>query len=136
MKDLFDIFLIYLSSFLKGSMPYKKKGTHILNGWVIYYDIICIYNFEFDDLLKESISVTKDFKPNIFVSDLGRRILAVEYSIVLSEVLKSYLELSYVIRTNPEGKKNRIFLKTLKLRDHSEYKRECRDLIINKLLKT
>ena len=129
MNDLIDKFFIYFASIFRGRLPFKYKGTYIIeNVLAIHYECLSANPLNVDESIKLCISgwypelnnksfkfVTtgEDFK---YLRDLFERQL--KTLICLEQVLKN----------------QSIFFNHFKLQDYSEYKRENRDSIINSLI--
>lgn len=125
--NILDILFIYIQSFLKGRMPYRRKGTYIISdSWVVHYDVVSTKYYDVNYLIKDASDIfTLDYSNSTNLSNLGMRVLTNEYNKILS-----YITLQSLY------KKNDIFFKNFKLQPYSEYITQRRDLTINKLLKS
>jgi hypothetical protein len=116
MNNIIDKFFIYFESIFRGRLPFKYKGTYIIeNIWTIHYECLSVNHLNVDDAIKSCIYIrySEDFRN---LSDLFEMLL--KLSVCLNQTLKN----------------QSIFFNQFKLQDYSEYKSERRNSIINNLI--
>lgn len=117
-----DKFYIYLFSLFKGNLPYRHKGSTIIdNLCVINYDILSTNKLDIDEIIKETREKCIYFDSLIETKALTNKFLEKQIKCLISYQLSS--------------KDKFIFFNKFKLQNYLEYKSELRDLIINDILK-
>lgn len=117
-----DKFYIYLFSLSKGNLPYRHKGSTIIdNLCVINYDILSTNKLDIDEIIKETRENFIYFDSYIEINALTNKF--------------SEKQIKYLISYQLSSKDKFIFFNKFKLQNYLEYKSEIRDLIINDILK-